>query len=296
MQHLTSEQIQFFNDHGYLSLNALADPAEIPKIRTTIERLFEERAGETEGAYGELIARADEGAEANSPQILNPVNYAPQLHKTRCFQDALHIAKQLLGDEARFFLDLSILKKPKTGVGTPWHQDAAFRDPRFEYKQVSIWVPLQDVEVKSGCLQFVPDSHKNQVLQHGNVNDDPTLQALHCTDSFDRAAAVACPLPAGGCTIHHPRTLHCAGPNLSNVRRLAYIMTFGIEPTPAKEYREFTWLDDRETPIQARKRRWMRRGGVFITAWRRIRRGDVTSWQSTVYWLKRFSRTFRRGA
>jgi ectoine hydroxylase-related dioxygenase (phytanoyl-CoA dioxygenase family) len=181
-------------------------------------------------------------------------------------------------------------------VGTPWHQDAAFRDPRFEYKEVAIWVPLQDVDVRSACLQFLPDSHKNQVLQHTWANNDPSSQALQCIGSFDRTSAVACPLPAGGCTIHHPRTLHCARANLSNVRRLAYIMTFGIAPMPAKQYRAFPWLDQRETLIQAHKRRWMRRGGLFITAWRRIRRGDVTGWRSTIYWLKRSARTFRTGA
>jgi ectoine hydroxylase-related dioxygenase (phytanoyl-CoA dioxygenase family) len=37
---------------------------------------------------------------------------------------------------------------------------------------------------------------------------------------------VACPLPPGGATFHHCRTLHYTAPNTSNVQRRAYAMTF----------------------------------------------------------------------
>jgi ectoine hydroxylase-related dioxygenase (phytanoyl-CoA dioxygenase family) len=292
---LTADQVRFFVDNGYLSLDAIATKEEILEIRAIIEKLFEERRGEREGAYGELI-EAQPPKEANSPQILNPVNYAPKLHKTQCFQNALSIAKQLLGNDARFFLDVSILKRARVGAGTPWHQDAAFRDPRFEYKEVAIWVPLQEVNVESGCLHFIPGSHKNSVMAHRPVNNDPASQALECVEHFNPAAEVACPLPAGGCTLHHPETLHSAGPNVSNSPRLAYIMTFAAAPRPAAAPRTFPWLDERETPVQERKRQWMRHGGIFITAWRRVRRGDFSNWQSLVYWIKRGMRTVRKGA
>ena len=38
------------------------------------------------------------------------------------------------------------------------------------------------------------------------------------------AAAVPCPLPAGGATFHHCRTMHYSAPNTTNVPRRAYIM------------------------------------------------------------------------
>jgi hypothetical protein len=235
-------------------------------------------------------------ADETSPQILNPVNYAPKLHKTQCFQNALSIAKQILGDEARFFLDLSILKKPKIGAATPWHQDEAFRDPRFEYKELTIWLALQEVNSETGCMQFVPGSHKRPVLEHRSVNDDPTSQALQCSGPFDTSTIVTCPLPLGGCTIHHAGTLHSAGPNVSAMPRFAYIMIFGLPPKLARRHRDFKWLEGRETPFQGRKRRWMRRGGFIVTAWRRLRRGDLGNWQSAVYWAKRSIHVLRSGS
>ena len=293
---LTSEQVRFFDEQGYLRVDRLTTPEEILQIRSIIQDLFHRRAGENEGAYGELIDGREQHAVVNSPQLLNPVNYAPELHKTKCFANALKIAKKLLGPDARFFLDLTILKTPKTGAATPWHQDAAFRDPRFEYREVAIWVPLQPVDVESGCLQFIPGSHRGPILTHHPMNNDLRSQALECTPSFEPAGVVACPLPMGGCSIHPPRTLHHAGPNISSTPRLAYIMVFGLPPKPAVEPQKFPWLDQRETSTQKRKRKWMRKGGAIITAWRRIRRGDLSNWRSAIFWIRRSARTLRRGA
>jgi hypothetical protein len=99
--------------NGYLRLDRLATPEEAQVIRSIIASLFEERAGERERAFGDLIAGDGYLADETSLQILNPVNYAPQLHTTQCFHEAFSIAKQILGDEARFFLDLSIQKNLK---------------------------------------------------------------------------------------------------------------------------------------------------------------------------------------
>jgi len=92
------------------------------------------------------------------------------------------------------------------------------------------------------------------------------------------------------------RTPHYAGPNVSDMPRFAYIMVFGVSPKLAKEHRVFKWLERREPALQVRKRRWMRRGGVFITAWRRLRRGDLMNWQSAVYWIKRSIHVLRSGS
>jgi len=72
-------------------------------MRAIIQKLFTDRIGEQEGAYGELIAGAEQPEEANSPQILSVVNYAPRLHQTRCFQNALAFAKQFSVTTLAFF-------------------------------------------------------------------------------------------------------------------------------------------------------------------------------------------------
>jgi ectoine hydroxylase-related dioxygenase (phytanoyl-CoA dioxygenase family) len=293
---LSDTQLGILNEKGYLSLRAITTPEEVQEIRAALQGLFDKGAGENEGANHDFVAGDHPETPKTAPQIINPVNYYPKLRKTACFKNSLKIAKQILGEEARCFFDLTILKKPEVGAPTPWHQDVAFRDPRFEYKEISMWVALQDVTAESGCLRFIPGSHLTEaVLPHHALNDDHTSQVFECVGTFDESAAVASPLPAGGCSIHLPGTLHSAGPNVSSTARLAYIMVFSVPPKPAKQQQSFPWLEQKETPAQARKQRWMRRGGMFITVWRRIRRGDLNSWQTAVYGLKRISRILRKG-
>ncbi len=78
----------------------------------------------------------------SSPQILNPVNYVPQLHQTQCFKNALRMANSSW-EKSPAASSISILKKPKVGASTPWHQDEAFRDPNFEYKELTVWWPCR---------------------------------------------------------------------------------------------------------------------------------------------------------
>jgi hypothetical protein len=184
-------------------------------IRTCLERLFKEKAGWKEGAYGELATDTDADAEPNSPQILLPVNYAPELHKTECFANALRVARQILGEQAAFVLDLAILKRAQSGEATPWHQDAAFRDPKFEYREVTIWVALRDVDESSGCLMFIPESHHGQVLDHRQANRDGKSIALKCTAPFDMKTTIKAQISMGG--LYYPFS---ADPSSLNTERI----------------------------------------------------------------------------
>jgi ectoine hydroxylase-related dioxygenase (phytanoyl-CoA dioxygenase family) len=293
---LTSAEVQFFQENGFVRLDAISTPQDIVEIRASLQDLFERRAGEKEGAHMDFIAGDRVDVPKTAPQIINPVNYCPKLRKTACFKNGLRIAQQLLGNEARCMSDLTILKKQRVGAGTPWHQDEAFRDPNFEYNEVTVWVALQDVTPEGGCLRFIPKSHKGEVLEHGPAGNDPTSQGLQCNGQFDADSSVSCPIPAGGCTIHSSRTLHGAGPNVSDNPRFAYIMIFSTPPRPLNQSRRFPWQQSNLTVAKALKVRWMRKGGILITGWRKLRRGDFNSWQTAAHGLKRIGRILRKGA
>ena len=85
---------------------------------------------------------------------------------------------------------------------------------------------------------------------------------------------VACPLPAGGCTIHQGRTMHASGPNRSNMARYAYVLSFAIPPVPARKPRIFAWLKEQDTARSRRMQAWLRRGGVFIETWRMFKKTE----------------------
>jgi ectoine hydroxylase-related dioxygenase (phytanoyl-CoA dioxygenase family) len=133
--------------------------------------------------------------------------------------------------EADYF-DHMIFKPACHGAATPWHQDQAYHDPTLRYRNINFWMPLDDATIDSGCMQFVPGSHRLDVLPHHHIGDDPSVHGLEADNQQSLARyAVACPVPAGGCTMHAAYTLHYAGANTSAAPRRAYILVFRATPT-----------------------------------------------------------------
>jgi ectoine hydroxylase-related dioxygenase (phytanoyl-CoA dioxygenase family) len=251
---LTPEQIVSFRARGFVTLDAITTPDELERLREIFVRLFTMRAGREKGRHFDLAGTDEEDRPAGLPQVLNPLEFAPELAETQFRANALAIAKQLLGDEAIFWFEHSILKPAGYGAATPWHQDEAHRnDPGSDYEQISIWMPLQEATAANGCMEFIPGSHRGPVLRHWSPNDDPRVTALECVGDFDPARAELCPLPAGGATVHHCRTLHHAGPNVSDIPRYAYILAFRGKSTPNPAFTGYAWNAVKRTAAQARR-------------------------------------------
>lgn len=246
---LTPEQIEFFHREGYLALPAITTPEEVAQLCGIYDHLFEIKAGRDQGDHLDLTSHDDdETQEPTLPQIMNPSKYAPALKDTQLHANAEAIAKQLFGEQTVFRFDHAIRKPAHTGSATPWHQDEAYSSPINDYNEVSIWIPLQEATRQNGCMWFVPGSHRSGIFPHHPIGNDPRVIGLE-VDNPDAMSkgAVACELPAGGATIHHCKTLHYTGPNVSAGPRRAYILGFGAPPIPLDEPRNFHWLEQQQT-------------------------------------------------
>jgi ectoine hydroxylase-related dioxygenase (phytanoyl-CoA dioxygenase family) len=248
---LTADQIEFYHREGYLALDEITTQEEVAWMRGVYDRVFAERAGREEGNQFDLAGPDEEDSEASLPQILSPSRYAPELKEGLYRANALHIARQLLGPAAAFQGDHAIFKPARFGAETPWHQDEAYWNPALDYNALSIWIPLQPATLDNGCMQFVPRSHRLDVLPHHTIGNDPRVHGLE-VDNANVSGAVACPLPPGGATLHHNRTLHFTGPNRSDVPRRAYILGYGTPPQPAAQPRVYYWNETKQTPRQQR--------------------------------------------
>lgn len=255
---LNEEQIAFFHREGYLALEAITTQEEIAFLRGVYDRLFAQRAGREEGNQFDLAGTDEEGVEARLPQILSPSKYAPEIRETLYMANALAIARQLLGEDATFHGDHAIMKPPHHGAETPWHQDEAYWSPDYDYHEVNIWMPLQPATPENGCMWFVPGSHRWEVLPHHPIGHDPRVHGLE-VDQADTSNAVCCPLPAGGATIHTPRTLHYAPANRSDQPRRALVFAFGTPAVPRTVPRDFPWNRIKQTARQERAEAFVRK-------------------------------------
>jgi ectoine hydroxylase-related dioxygenase (phytanoyl-CoA dioxygenase family) len=271
---LDANTIAAFHEHGFTTLGQISTPAELALLRTVFERLFAQGAGRKEGAQYDILGHDSDQAEQALPTIINPANYAAELRRLKCRENAAAIARQLLGPAATSSFEHVILKPAHQGGATPWHQDEAYRvAPDFDYRQVSIWLPLQDATLENGCMMYIPGSHRSGVLPHRSPGDDPLVHAIECAAGFESSAAVSCPLPAGGATAHHGRTLHFAGPNRSSAPRYAFIMAFEIPPVPLQQRRDFYWNREKRVANMIRRRSWRLRGGILVEGLRKLRCG-----------------------
>jgi hypothetical protein len=261
--------------NGFATLDSITSLEEVAEIRTILSTLIANNVGAKEGARFDTLSTSPDEEHERSIQITNPSEFAPELWKTRYVQNATQLARKLLSPDCVLMVDFALMKPAHVGAGTPWHQDEAYRDPAFIHTELTFWMPLQDVGIDDGCMVFIPHRQNLGVLDHKSLHDDPRSHAFECSVQIPEEEAVACPLPAGGCTIHNQVTLHCTRDNTSSVDRYAYILIFTIPPKPAPETSSFPWLEGRQNLDRQAKRAWLLRGGVFVLLMRKWRRGDL---------------------
>jgi len=228
---VTEEQVAFFRKNGFLRIERMTTDAEVEWMRGIYDQLFNQRMGEEEGRYFDLAGpRAHSGTET-LPQVLGPEGKFPELRESVYFRNARQLAARLLEvEEAQVNGGGHMILKPaRYGSETPWHQDEAYWNPSVIPHSLSVWLPLDPAIIESGCMQFIPGSHKGEIRWHRHIDNNPLTHGL-VTDDVDPSQAVACPIPVGGATFHHCRTLHYSGPNTTDHSRRAYILVLGAPP------------------------------------------------------------------
>jgi hypothetical protein len=242
MSDLTIQELARYHVDGFLARPALVPADELPRLTAIYDDLFARRAGRERGDQFDLFGDDSDPLRPQVPQILNPERYAPELTGMRFWTAARALLAQLFGREPAYLGSHAICKPAGSPLPTPWHQDEAYWDAGKDYCEASVWIPLQPVDEASGCMHFVPRSHLGDLLPHRHAGNDPRVHGLELDGAVaDLAGAVACPLPAGGCTVHHHRLLHYAGANRAAVPRRALIVVGGLEPLARLRPKDLPW-------------------------------------------------------
>lgn len=283
---LNSATVEKFERDGFVQVIEACTQEEAQEIRLTLADMFARRVGFKEGAQFDVL-RPDSGEAMTLGQITNPSYYEAKLRKTAYVKWARKIAKQFLGPKAHRSFDMVLMKPARTGSETPWHQDEAYRDARYDSREMTFWLPLQDVDATSGCLQFVPGTHLSPVKPHRSPNNDLTFHSLECCEIPSPEEIVSVPLKVGECSIHDGRVLHGSPPNRSDVPRFAYIIVFQTPAVPARDPKTYSWLAEKQNINKKRRDKWIRRGGFIVLGWRKFLSGELTSLRSFQVSLQR---------
>lgn len=236
--------VRFFQDNGYLAVGRISTDEELDWLRGVYDALLDEpRSGLLDGVF-DLTRPYGTTEPPEIGQLLFPERRVPDVRHTAMWKNASRIASRLLcANEERVEHWGHLIFKPAAGASeTPWHQDEAYWDVNFDYNALGAWMPLEAVSAVSGCLWFVPGSHRRDVLPHRHLGDDPSVHVLELADPVDTSTAVEVPLEAGAATFHHARTIHYAGPNRSDRIRRAWANEFQTTPVERKVPHDRPWV------------------------------------------------------
>jgi hypothetical protein len=224
--------IERFRRDGFLCIPRLIDPATVAALGAVYDSML---SGEID------VSATDNPLGRITRQIMMPSAYHPLFRDNPALDAGREIARGLLGiDDPQPIFDMLIYKEPGQTATTPWHQDFSYSQMPFAPAGAAIpsdqtlqfWLALDDVDEENGCMHFISGQHREPMLEHyvaaGEAEYSQRLLAIRDADTaLDLDRAVACPLAAGGATVHNYGTPHFTSGNRTTDRpRRAYIFNF----------------------------------------------------------------------
>ena len=260
----TADEIAFFEANGFLAVARLTTDDEIAWLREIFEFIFDPANAERRGAPVDRSGAHGAGPQSRLGQAFFPEMRFPAILQSAFHRNAKRYAAALLRVDAdRLSCWGHMIRKPPGGRAVDWHQDHAYWQPELEYHALGVWLPLHDVTVEMGAMQFLPGSHRRGLLAHRQL-EDPAENLLTVAEPVDASAAVPCPLNAGGATFHHAETLHYTAPNASERPRLAFPMEFQVKPMRRAVPEAMPWVDEHRAAVGTAPLTWVADGNVSL--------------------------------
>ena len=112
-----------------------------------------------------------------------------------------------------------------------WHQDLTYWG-LDDAEEATCWVALSPATTESGCMKFVPGSHRHKIVPHVDTYAENNLlsRGQKIAVEVDEKDGVAAELRLGQASMHHGRLFHGSGPNVSADRRIGCAIRY-IKPS-----------------------------------------------------------------
>jgi ectoine hydroxylase-related dioxygenase (phytanoyl-CoA dioxygenase family) len=250
---LSDEQVASFHEQGYVAGVRVLSESQVDRLCEELHELTDpSRPG------NELFYEYNSNESVDRSKVLfhalGAWRIAPGFHDILWNPAFTVPASQLLGGAVRFWHDQLFCKPAHHGGVVAWHQDYSYWTRTQPMAHLTCWIGLDDATRDNGCLQYVPGSHRWQLLPVTGLAGD--MHAIQTVLSPEQQAAfkpVAIELKRGECAFHHPLMVHGSYENrTAGPRRATVINAFrdgvrsasndpllaGVPPVPACEKME----------------------------------------------------------
>jgi ectoine hydroxylase-related dioxygenase (phytanoyl-CoA dioxygenase family) len=191
-------------------------------------------AGEAEAVRADL--EAAEAELADDPQRLAvlrayPDRVLPSFDRLIRNPNLIAAASQVLGPDLMVWSAGLFIKDANTTKIVSWHQDLTYWG-LDDAEETTCWVALSPASTESGCMKFVPGSHKKQLVAHVDTFDENNLltRGQEIAVEVNEEDGVAAALNTGQASMHHGHLFHASGPNTTADRRIGSAIRY-IKPS-----------------------------------------------------------------
>ncbi|MEZ6069846.1 MAG: phytanoyl-CoA dioxygenase family protein [Pirellulales bacterium] len=125
----------------------------------------------------------------------------------------------------RFWHDQLFCKPPRHGGVVAWHQDYSYWTRTVPLAHLTCWIGLDDADEQSGCVQYIPGSHRWNLLPiTGLAGDMHAIREVLSDEQWEAFRPVKVELRRGECVFHHALTIHGSEANRSDHPRRAVVV------------------------------------------------------------------------
>jgi len=206
---VTRQQVEFYQEYGYVKLRQVLSPALIEHYRRVIQARVAEFSRDAlpmdqRTTYGKAFL-----------QVMNLWTQSPEVKEFVFGKRLARIASELMGvSGVRLYHDQALYKEAGGGL-TPWHADQYYW-PVDSDKTITAWVPLQDTPLSMGPLAFCEKSHRFQIGRDLEISDESEMTLKQALQSFTMEET---PFSLGDVSFHSGWTYHRAGANTTDRSR-----------------------------------------------------------------------------
>jgi len=239
---LGSEQLDFYQTHGFIRLKDVLDNEFLTHYNTVItdavrdwtpEKFLQQLRNDCDPVLAEtlsphLLSAKKQGATDTYSraftQRMNLWRAHPEIEQLVRSKRLAKLAADLMQvDGVRLYHDQALFKEAHGGF-TPWHVDQ-FYWPLSNNNTITLWIPLQAVSVNMGPLAFAAGSHKAMPEQAADLAiSDKSEQLLDSLmQDFDYIDE---PFSLGEVSFHSGWTCHRANGNKSVKTRAAFTIIY----------------------------------------------------------------------
>ncbi|HQU45384.1 MAG: phytanoyl-CoA dioxygenase family protein [Planctomycetia bacterium 21-64-5] len=254
---LTDERIAQYHRDGYVSGVKLLDDEQVDRLRAELHQLTDPNHPANHLFYE---FHSNESADQSRVlfHALGAWRIAPGFHDILWNPAFTVPASQLLEGAVRFWHDQLFCKPARHGGVVAWHQDYSYWTRTQPMAHLTCWIALDDATPDNGCLQYIPGSHRWELLPvTGLAGDMDAIQGVLSEEQRAAFKPVAIELKRGEASFHHPLMVHGSYENRTDgPRRAAVINVFrdgvrsasndpmlaGVPPVPASQPMEGTFF------------------------------------------------------